>query len=227
MKATVLIALGIAGLGAGVYPVVGASIGLFDFAFEVDGVLTSKAFPAGVNGAALNTGTGLGSVQVTIGGAGAHTLAFFVDHEIDEVLNTYFNETGASSGSPGVGQSWEIDEPGFVAGDIYGNLAAGTLDDGIGTSIHGATVFPDDVSMALGYDFTLAVAQTAHVTFTLDLVPPPGGFYLAHSDPDSGAVVYFSGDLLIIPEPTLTWLASSLGMLILAGARTIRRRKAG
>jgi hypothetical protein len=141
MKRSVLIpvSLAVAALTAPRAPA--AVIALFDFAFNVDGVLTANAFPAGVNGAGFDTGTGLGSVQVTVSGAGVHYVGMFVDHEIDETANTFFNETGAPAGVLPAGLSWEVDEPGFVTGDIYDNLTAGALDNGVGVSVGGNTVF--------------------------------------------------------------------------------------
>lgn len=53
----------------------------------------------------------------------------FLDAEIDGSTNTFFNEYGEMIGVAGPGVSWEIDEPGFVFGDIVDHLLAGTLDN--------------------------------------------------------------------------------------------------
>jgi len=176
-----------------------ADISLYDWAGNIDGTISS---PPGMNICAFDDITGLGIISVTVSGAGSHYVGLFVDHEIDVATNTYFNETGATSGSPAAGQSWEIDEPGWVDGDIYGNFEAGALDDGIGTSIYGPTTFPDDVSMAMGWDFDVADLP-AIITFNLSDTAPPGGFYLIHNDPDSAESVYFSSSLTltVIPAP--------------------------
>jgi hypothetical protein len=76
----------------------------------------------------------------------------FLDAEIDEPVNTFFNEFGELGGSSADAaeedaDQWEIDEPGFVFGDIYSNLLAGALD---GTNAVPAGSF-DDVSMGLGF----------------------------------------------------------------------------
>lgn len=207
MKRSVLIAASFA-LGTLAAPPLAraAVIALFDYALNLDGAVTANSFPGGVSGAAFDTVTGLGSVQVTVSGPGVHYAGMFVDHEIDEAVNTYFNETGAAAGVPSAGQSWEVDEPGYISGDIYGNLAAGTLDNALGVSVFGNTTFPDDVSMALAHDFTLGVGESAELVFTLGLVPPAGGFYLTQTDPDSDTSLYFSSTLMIIPEPSLAWL---------------------
>jgi len=73
-------------------------VSLFDFAFNIDGVVTSQASPAGVSIAGFDTGTGLGTITVSLGGVGPHYVGLFVDHEIDETTNTFFNEHGATSG---------------------------------------------------------------------------------------------------------------------------------
>jgi hypothetical protein len=98
------------------------------------------------------------------------------------------------------------------------------LDNGIGTSVYGDTIFPDDVSMAMGWDFTLASDETATVDYLLSLIAPASGFYLTHTDPDSQASIYFSSSLSIrgggdpppIPEPT-TLLLVGIGLVGVAG----------
>ncbi|MBZ0107088.1 MAG: PEP-CTERM sorting domain-containing protein, partial [Candidatus Scalindua rubra] len=127
------------------------------------------------------------------------------------------------------GQTWEIDEPGWVDGDIYEHLqdtvAAGSfLDDGIGISTHGNTIFPDDVSMALGWDFILGSGESANISFVLSDTVVPSGFYLAHNDPDSLATIYFSSTLEIgadnpvVPEPS-TVILLGIGMAGLVATR--------
>jgi len=179
-----------------------ADIGLFDWAVNIDGSMWENFAGDSIPGdtSAFDDITGLGIITVTVSGTGNHFVGLFVDHEIDEFANGFSNETGATSGSPAAGQSWEIDEPGWFNGDIYGNLGAGDLDNGIGTSIYGNTTFPDDVSMAMGWDFVLADVP-AVITFNLSDTAPLSGFYLIQNDPDSDASVYFSSSLTAIPAP--------------------------
>jgi hypothetical protein len=213
-------------VGALAVPVAEAAVvSLYDFAFNLNGVLTSAAFPGGVNGAGLNLATGLGSVQVSLSGAGPHYVAMFVDHEIDEAINTFSNEIATPQGTPASGQTWQVDEPGWANGDIYANLTAGALDNAVGVSIFDNTVFPDDVSMALAHGFTLSASESAQLTFTLGLVPPAGGFYLAHTDPDSASSIYFSSTLTIAPEPALAWLPlAGAGVFSICSRRRTRGR---
>ena len=103
-----------------------ATVDLYDWAVNVDSTFANPVngdpLPAGVNTVAFNTLTGMGDLKITVTGVGSHYVGAFFDHEIDEILNTYFNETGAQNGAAAAGQTWEIDEPGFVNGDIYENL---------------------------------------------------------------------------------------------------------
>ena len=176
--------------------------------------------PGSIDDSGFDYTTGLGTLTITLDGASAHNVVFFVDHQIDADLNTYFNEYGAVSGLPSAGQSWEVDEPGWVFGDIYDNFEAGTLDNA--NEIPAG--FEDDVSMAMGWDFSLGAKEFAVVDFFLSDTPPASGFHLSHTDPESnegqGATIYFSSYLNTqsIPEPG-TVLLLGLGMLSLLGIR--------
>ncbi|MCP3870510.1 MAG: PEP-CTERM sorting domain-containing protein [Gammaproteobacteria bacterium] len=172
----------------------------------------------------LSTGGGLGTVRISITDPGLHSIDVFFDHEMSEPVNTYYNETGHSNNSPMAGQSWEIDEPGFASGDIFLNFQDGMLDNTLGTSVFGPTPFPeDDVSMALGWDFSLAVAEVALITFEVSRIEPTGGaFYLTHEDQDSGEQIFFSSSLAMGPEqiPTPPVLALlGMGLIGLFGRR--------
>lgn len=198
-----------------------ADIVLFDWAFHLDATnyVPGDTLPANVNTAAFDFTTGLGSIGITISGAGGHNIAAFFDHEIDETVNTFFNETGSVVGVPVAGQSWEIDEPGFVFGDIYANVLVGALDNSIGT------LLPDDVSMAQGWNFVLAADEIAALGFRTSTTPPVAGFYLRHLDPDSLTSVYFSSSLVIrgeavpIPEPESLALIG-IALAAVAGMRS-------
>jgi len=199
-----------------------ADMALYDWAVNIDGTVSEIGLggdpvPAEVDVSLFDVFTGLGTITVTLG-AGTHSVDLFVDHELSESINTYYNETGAAFGAPAAGQSWEIDEPGWVNGDIYENFKVSALDGGVGTSIYGDTVFPDDVSMAMGWDFT---GPGATINFYLSNVAPATGFYLGHFDPDSQESVYFSSDLTIVPVPG----AVLLGGIGLAFAGWLGKRR--
>lgn len=203
-----------------------AVISLFEHQVNINGTIASSG--SGINLSAFNTTTGLGTITVTVSSAGANYVGLFVDHDIDEEDNTFYNESGSASGSPGSGQSWEIDEPGWVNGDIFDNFTASNLDNDIGTSIFGDTAFPDDVSMAMAWSFNLAAGETGVVTFLLSQSAPTGGFFLTHTDPDSDASIYMSSGLRIqgggtAPEPATLALVG-LSLLGLWGSRRSRSR---
>lgn len=216
----------------GVVPAAATDVNLFETAFNLNGVevplyawgdsipVTVPALPAGfaMDVSAFDFDTGLGTVSVRFSPAAAgdhYYIAGFFDHEIDEDINTYFNETGSAMGTPEAGQSWEIDEPGWVFGDIYDNLLAGTLDN----QVFDGDDIADDVAMAMGWDFTLASdLEFAIVDFILSETAPTSGFYLVQHDPDSQYDLFFSSSLDIgaVPEPgTLLLLGSGFAGLVL------------
>ena len=157
--------------------------------------------------------------------AGDHNFIAWFDYEIDESINTFFNEFGAVTRSPVAGQSWEIDEPGYTTGDIYDNLWLGVLDNTNG--VPAASI--DDVSFAMGWEFSLTPGQTATIDLLISEAMPNSGFYLSQTDPDSDENIYFLSTLSIsgtpvappIPEPS-TLILFVFGLL---GSTGLCRRK--
>ena len=192
-----------------------ATIDLYDYAFNIDGTVSEAYWSDPIPGdsSGFDNITGLGTISITVSGAGDHYVGGFFDHEIVETTNTFFNESGST--------------PGYVDGDIYNNLAAGTLDGTIGKSI------PEDVSMAMAWNFTLTAGEEAVIEFILSTTDLGFDFYLAQTDPDSPETIYFSSTLDIsgggqppgpgvIPEPSTMIL---FGVGLLAFARAGRRQK--
>lgn len=213
-----------------------AALELRELALNVNGTvydsLAPVAVPASVGGApvsgSLDPATGLGTLRVQVSGAGAHSVIGFFDVDfIDEPsVNTWFDETGAMGGVAPAGASWEIDEPGWggngYVGDIFTNVQNGALDNA--NQLPG----PDDVSLALGWDFILALGETAFIDF-IGTTTDPGGFRLAVVDPSQQAY-YLRSTLRIegggqppIPEPGTLLL---VGAGAAAGFRRLRARRA-
>ena len=141
-----------------------ATLALFDYGYNVDGVFTNtlqEGFDvdpstiAGLDESGFDFFTGVGSVTMTFDTVGAHNFVFFVDHEIDQAVSGFTNEFIDAVGTPEAGQSYEGDEPGFVFGDIYDNVAFGALDN----SLNDFDLFPEDASMAMGFDLMLAAGS--------------------------------------------------------------------
>lgn len=210
-----------------------AQIDLFDRCYNIDGTIYDTplaagggsgcggaALPGNVDESSFSLATGLGSVVIDgIMGVGSHYVSMFVDHEIDQAINTFFNEFGDGAGVPQPGQSAEVDEPGFVFGDIFTNFLAGTLDNSTGVP-EGSE---DDVSMAIGWAFDLLANEVATITFLVtesfaDIESLGATGWLFQTDPDSDATIYFASTLEItgdepsVPEP---------GTLLLLGAGLI------
>jgi len=180
---------------------------LCDWGFNINNVtyefLEGDSPPLELDQSVFNWDTGLGtlSIEFTAATAMDYSIIAFFDHEIDEMDNTFFNEFGTAIGTPDAAQSWEIDEPGYFDGDIYDNLLDGTLDNTVGTSIYGDTTFPDDVSMALGWDLSLLEGDILNIDFLISETVPTSGFYLEQNDPDSDYSIYFSSTATVTPVP--------------------------
>ncbi len=200
-----------------------ATVTLYDWVFNVDGTTYENWLndPMPATGALTD---GLGVLTWSTNSPGSHNFIAFFDYEIDFLKNGLFNEYGVSNGSPAVAQSWEIDEPGYIYGDIYFNVLEGELDNT--NSVPPGS--EHDVSMALGWNFTLTDDQAATITLMLtDEAPTEQGLslYLSHTDPDSdNYTIYYSstldikGESGVIPEPG-TLVLMCCGILGLIGLK--------
>lgn len=149
----------------------------------------------------------------------------FLDAEIDQAINTFFNESGEMLSVIGTGasdifaDSWEIDEPGYVFGDIYDNILAGVL----GNSNNIIAGAEDDVSLALGFNLGgLGIGDTVFVDMLIGRLLQEG---LCHADGDSadsfcwnGTASIVASEPVAVPEPG-TFLLLLTGLLFVGLAR--------
>lgn len=139
----------------------------------------------------------------------------FLDAEIDQAINTFFNESGEMLSVIGAGasdifaDSWEIDEPGYVFGDIYDNLLAGVLDN----SNNVAAGAEDDVSLALGFNLgSLGMGDTVFVDMLIGRLLQEG---LCHVDDDSADSFCWNGTATVVPsEPVAVPEPGTLLLLV-------------
>lgn len=165
---------------------------LYDWIFNIDGTVYDSFYGDSIpTSGSLDDGLGTLSLEIT--GAGAHNIIGYFDFEADQNTNTYYNEYGSTTGSPAAGQSWEIDEPGWVFGDIIDNIYAGALDNSNGVP----SGSEDDVSFAIGWNFSLLPDDVAVIGFALTNQRPSDGYYLTQVDAGSLAAVYFNSSLTI------------------------------
>lgn len=219
-------------------------VDLYDWGFNIDGTTyfspdiysppNPGQLPGSINVSSftfsngIGSGGGFGTITIDVAGAGTHSVIGWFDHEIGEATNTYFNEYGAVHGTPVAGQSWEIDEPGWFFGDIYDHLLAGALNNDNGVP----STDPDDVSMAMGWNFTLASDEWAVITLLLGENVPSSGFYLAQTDPETlpEYTLYFSSALekQVIPEPgTMLLVGSGVAGLFGLGRKRFKEKQRG
>lgn len=203
-----------------------ATSNLYDWAFNVDGTTYEDVLGDTMPTTGSLDAEGLGTLTWSTSAVGIHSFIAFFDHEIDEGINTYYNEYGEAVNTPEITQSWEIDEPGYVSGDIYDNVLAGLLDNTNAVPAGSE----DDVSWAMGWDFTLASGYKADIRLILSDDAPLFGFYMAQVDDDSNEIIYFSSDLALIPEQyvipepgTMILLGTGLAGLFGLGRRKFKR----
>ena len=208
-----------------------STLDLFDYAVNIDGTISEPFFgdpiPAQVDTSAFDELTGLGLIQVSITGVGAHNVDLFVDHAIDIGTTSFFDEYGTAVGTAPTGLTWEIDEPGFVFGNIYDNFLISTLDNSNAVP----QTFEDDVSLALGWDFILGINDTVTIDFYLSDVLNTSGFYLSQTDFFTNNQFFFWTESTIVtdtpkvpnpvPEPSMIILL----VIGFSGYNIIRMRK--
>ena len=148
------------------------------------------------------------------------TFLSFIDAEIDERVNTFFNEYATVFGSPAAGQAYEVDEPGVLFGDIRDNIDAGVLDGANAVPVSA----PEDVSMAMS--FALSELAAGGIFEVAILVSEDGDrlgpLWITQLDTASfGTKIIYSGEAsVVVPEPRI--LLGIAALTLLAASR--RRR---
>lgn len=138
--------------------------------------------------------------------------AVYLDADINQDANTWFNERGESLAAAGGASTWEIDEPGFgtsYVGDIYGNYGNGSFDNSL---FGGQNDLIEDVAMGLSFNFgSLAVGDQLNLEILLSetTIGAGWGTVLHQWDNDDGLAgdnLFFAGRYSIIratpPDPT-------------------------
>ena len=211
------------GAGLQVSPAPAAVINLFEYNFNVNGTISTT--PVGLDSSLFNSTTGLGTLTWKTSTPGSYAFFSFFDHEIDEGTNTFFNETAKGHGNlpsynPLGPWFWQMEEPGWVWGDLYREFSNLNYENKNGmTNPHEF----DDVAMGIGRKFDLAAGQQAIIALTLGLTAPNSEWYLEQFDPDSKASIYFSANFEtgpngVVPLPG-TLLLLGIGLLTMAGLR--------
>lgn len=157
---------------------------------------------------------------------------FFIDAQINSFVSTT-DEYGTVLGVIGNGaadadpDAWEIDERGFINGNLFNNLRNGILDNA--NAIPSSS--PQDVALALSFELgALAPLMSKTVTILVsDNGSSLGNFALKHHDlTELGDVLTISGQSSVltgtaVPEP-MTLLTFGMGMATLAGYSVHNRR---
>jgi hypothetical protein len=154
---------------------------------------------------------------------GMNTSVFW-DAELSQLDNSFTNESAEYVGATEA-TSWEIDEPGYVSGDIIDNL----LDTGVGDNQNALEGVEEDVSFSLGFFLEeLNIGEFFQLTFEVSEVDIGG---IRHFDETSNEEYFFNGFLTYVsnvdvaapqevPEPA-TFVLFLFGLIALFRARRI------
>ncbi len=171
---------------------------------------------------------GLGTLQYTVTGAGAHNFIAFVDDDAN-LAGGFANDYGFVSGTLPSYLSWEIGNPIPVGNNAAGSTPGSDLLDNANDTPGGTT----DIAFALGFDFTLSAGETATIDLALTSSAPGAGpyFYLGQGNNNGGGMDYYSGSLTIgspgpvsAPDNGATWISLLLGLTGLAAMMGLERK---
>jgi RHS repeat-associated protein len=190
-------------------------------------------------------GDGFGELGWEYVNTGRETIAglaftVFLDADLDPDDSVWFFEYAAFYGAiPAAGapvgavafSTWEVDEPGFIFGDILLN-ASNALGASLDNTNAVASDLPDDVSIAFTFVLgDLAPNETARAT--IQILRAASDAAIGHFDTETGAEAYYNGFATVtrdtgepapIPEPsTVVLLGVALVALAVFGRREALR----
>jgi PEP-CTERM motif len=205
--------LGLFVLGLVPVPAALADSSLQESLFVLNGTPYHNTFAVpGLNSGGFNTSTGLGTLSLVFNpGPGTYSVLGYFDIEAGV---PFYNEYGIVNGAPSAGQSYQIDDPNF--GTIFGNTQGNTLDNTnhipagasnyLGNCDPATAACNGDVSLAMGFNFTIAAGDEELITLTFSH-SKPGGFNLEQVHPvdpnnNSENDIFFSGTATSQPSGT-------------------------
>lgn len=133
-------------------------------------------------------------------------LIIFLDADLDRATTTFFNEHGAlinltlppgAAAGAVAATGWEIDEPGFLTGDLAQHLLTGVLDQ---TNSLPASA-PDDVALALS--FPLGALPANALVRVRGFISPTDIGGLRQTDAATNTTLYFNGFVTLNNVPTI------------------------
>jgi hypothetical protein len=194
------------------------TLSLYNWGFNVDGDIIDKAntpgpLPPSIHASGFNFNEGLGSLTVTVAGAGPHTVAIYFDHDLAAAQPT--SDFTADVGSPATGESWEVG-PGSKAGvQLFNDFLADSYTD------TNSAPQPGDAAVGLAFSFVTTQADPLGIiTISVGATPPSSGFYLHQFNTLMGTTpsdIYISASEAnsAIPEPASALLfLAPLGLLV-------------
>lgn len=231
------------------------TVDLQEWGFNINGTIydnqvyghTSADLPVNFNTSGFDFVTGIGTITATFTTPGTYAVVGFFDHEMNQSVNGWMDETSAQVGLRPTGLSFQSETPNDVRNKWFYNGAPlqnavefGPAQDGMG--LPGGAQTPNDIAMAIGWNFILAAGETGLVTFTVSNAATLG-FYLQQSDPsfvgtgladpsaDPGSIYFTSnldmdgggGPQEVIPEPsTILLFVSGLALIVVGKRRLLR-----
>ena len=204
MKNTLLMAVALVGLAAGIArPVSAGTVAtLQDWCFNVNGDIAdlcnggaTPTLGGTVNGVGTSGGmdlsvatepNGLGSASFVVG-PGSSYISAYMDYDLNFDAEGSYSDSAAVNGALPAGYSYEIDDPNtsslYCGQSCFGDFGAGSLNNQ--NNVGAFELTPNtccDVAWALGVSVSVANGFQDTVTFNVSDTAPASGFYLTQSN---------------------------------------------